>query len=155
MRKTIVEIAQIQWVKQMTVRIFWVCHINETQESVLQKSPQKIQFSTWQKGKELLLYASAQEWATKSNTNPEKNCKNWKKFLTNSFGCVKLKKLTSSEWSAPCKLNNVRRTKNTLDNYNGLFKIIRVRIEKTANENSWVNLLDKLFRNLIWAPSGV
>ena len=63
--------------------------------------------------------------------------KNEKKFLTNIVKNARLIKLTAQRRaSAPCKLNNVRRTKNTLDNYNGLFKRIRVRIEKTANENS-------------------
>ena len=38
--------------------------------------------------------------------------------------------------SVPCKLNNVRQTITPWTIYNGLFKIIRVRMRITANENS-------------------
>ena len=63
----------------------------------------------------------------------------WKKFLTKNVECARMSELTT-QWERLYLVNWIMWDKlNTLDNLkNGLFKIIRVRMNETANENSWV-----------------
>ena len=70
----------------------------------------------------------------------------WKKFLTMGMPCDTIKKLSARAESGLYLVNWItqRRTKHLGQLY-GLFKIF-VYEWKTANENSWVNLLDKLFK---------
>ena len=51
-------------------------------------------------------------------------------------------KSSQTNASVPCKLNNVKTNYNTLDKFMDLFKSSCIRTNKTANENSWVILLE-------------
>ena len=74
--------------------------------------------SSWQTGSDVLRYSSYREsggghnWELCSRAS-KKVEKSWKKFLTNAWGCDRIKKFERAKakrehFTVPCKLNNVK-----------------------------------------------